>query len=146
MMLHTLSPAKGSRRPRKRVGRGNSSNGGTTAGRGTKGQKARAGSARKHVFEGGQTPLLMRQPKLGGFTNPNRKEYEVINLADLDKLSAGSYDVKSLRENQLIRTKKPVKLLGQGEVKKKFKLTVNGASKTARAAVESAGGSITIIK
>jgi len=145
-MLHTLSPAKGSRRPRKRVGRGNSSNGGTTAGRGTKGQKARAGSARKHVFEGGQTPLLMRQPKLGGFTNPNRKEYEVINLADLDKLSAGSYDVKSLRENQLIRTKKPVKLLGQGEVKKKFKLTVNGASKTARAAVESAGGSITIIK
>ena len=146
-MLHTLSPTPGSRRQRKRVGRGNSAGGGTTAGRGTKGQRSRSGASRKHGFEGGQTPLLMRQPKLGGFRNPKRKEYEVLNLDVLEStLKPGKYDMAALRENKLLRTRKPVKLLGRGEMKKKFSLTVHAASKAAKDAIEKAGGSVTYVK
>ncbi len=142
-MLNNLSPAPGSRTSRKRVGRGNSAGGGTTAGRGTKGQQARSGNGRRFGFEGGQTPLLRRQPKLGGFRNPNRKTYEVLNLDILEeKLDAGTYDVAALREAKVLKTKHPVKLLSRGEVKKKFTLTVDAASKAARAAVEKAGGSV----
>jgi large subunit ribosomal protein L15 len=145
MNLHTLSPAPGSRKTRKRVGRGNSAGGGTTAGRGTKGQHSRRGSTRRFGFEGGQTPLLRRQPKLGGFSNPNRQEHEVLNLSVLEeKLAAGSYDQAALRELKVIRTKKPVKLLARGEVKKKFTLTVDAASKAASEAVAKAGGTVTI--
>lgn len=144
-MLHTLSPAKGSRRARKRVGRGNSSGHGTTAGRGTKGQQSRSGARRNFGFEGGQMPLLKRQPKLGGFKNPNRKEYEVINVGTLEeKLAAGSYDPAALKEARVTRTNKQVKLLSRGEVKKKFTLTVHAASKAAIEAIEKAGGSVTI--
>jgi len=146
-MLHQLSPAKGSRKVRKRVGRGNSAGQGTTAGRGTKGQKSRAGARRKHGFEGGQTPLLRQQPKLSGFKNPNRKEFEVVNLDVLEeKLSAGSYDVAALRGAKLVRTKKPVKLLGRGKLKKKFSLSIHAASKSAKEAIEKAGGSISIVQ
>jgi len=144
-LLHTLSPAKGSRKAKKRVGRGNSAGGGTTAGKGTKGQQSRTGNGRRFGFEGGQTPLLRRQPKMGGFRNPNRKEYEVINIGTLEnELDAGSYDVTALRDNRMVSTKKPVKLLGQGTLSKKFELTVNAASKTARAAIEKAGGTVTV--
>ena len=146
-MLHTLKPAPGSRKTKKRVARGNSAGGGTTAGRGTKGQLSRKGNRKRLNFEGGQTPLLRRQPKLGGFTNPNRTEYEVLNVGDLEKeLAAGSYDSAALREKKLIRTKKPVKILGKGELKKKFELTVDAASKTAIAAVEKAGGKVVLEK
>lgn len=146
-MLHTLSPAPGSRKNRKRVARGSSAGGGTTAGRGTKGQQSRTGKGRNFGFEGGQTPLLMRQPKLGGFTNPCRKEYEVITLETLEaKLPAGSYDVASLHEARLARTKKPIKILARGEVKKKFNLTVDAASKGAIEAIKKAGGDITLSK
>lgn len=146
-MLHSLKAAPGSRKGKKRAGRGNSAGRGTTAGRGTKGQGSRSGSSRNLIFEGGQTPLLQRQPKLGGFKNPGRVEYEVVNVADIEaKLDAGTYDVDALKTSHLVRTGKRVKLLARGEVKKKFDLTVHAASKAAVAAVEKAGGKVTTLK
>ena len=146
-MLHNLKPAKGSRPSRKRAGRGNSAGRGTTAGRGSKGQHSRAGSTRRFGFEGGQTPLLRRQPKLGGFTNPNHKKYETLNIGVLEeRIDAGSYDIASIREKKLLRTKKLVKILGQGELKKKFVFTVNAVSKSAKEAIEKAGGSVELLQ
>lgn len=145
-MLHNLTPAKGSRISKKRVARGNSAGGGTTAGRGTKGQQARSGAKRRFGFEGGQMPLIVRQPKLGGFTNPNRVECEVINLSTLEaKLEAGAYTPESLKKHNLLSTSKPVKLLGNGSVTKKFDITVHAASKSAIEAIQKAGGSITVL-
>jgi len=146
-MLHEIKPSKGSRTPRKRAGRGNSAGRGTTAGRGTKGQQSRAGRGRKFGFEGGQTPLLRRQPKFGGFRNVNRKEFEVINISVLEqKLDSGAYDVAALKERKLIRTRKPVKILGRQGLKKKFNLTVHAVSKSAKEAIEKAGGKIQILQ
>ncbi|OGJ54753.1 50S ribosomal protein L15 [Candidatus Peribacteria bacterium RIFCSPHIGHO2_02_FULL_49_16] len=147
-MLHTLKPSSGSKRLRKRVGRGNSAGGGTTAGRGTKGQHARTGKGRRLGFEGGQTPLIRRQPKLGGFRSPNRKEYEVVNLDVLEQvLDTGAYDTDALREKRLVCTKKPVKILGsRGTIKKKFTFTVDAVSKGAREAIEKAGGTVIVKK
>ena len=146
-MLNALKPAQGSRKRRKICGRGNAAGRGTTAGRGTKGQKSRAGSGRRHIFEGGQTPLLQRQPKLGGFKNPNRIEYEVINVDLLEKnLPAGSYDTEALKKENIVKTKYPVKLLSRGDVKKKFSLTVHCASKSAVEKIEKAGGKVTLLK
>lgn len=145
VMLHTLKPAPGATKARKRVGRGNSAGGGTTAGRGTKGQLARKGNTKRVGFEGGQTPLLRRQPKLGGFRNPSRIEYEVVNIGDVEEqLAAGKYSAADLRAQKLVRSKQPVKLLGRGELNKKFELTVDAASKSAIAAVEKAGGKVLI--
>lgn len=146
-MLHTLAPAKGSTHKRKRVGRGSSSGLGTTAGRGTKGQHSRSGKGRRFGFEGGQKPLLVRQPKMGGFKNPNRREFEVVNLSTLEeKLEAGTYDSAALRAQRIIRTRKPVKVLGKGSLTKKFVLKVEATSASALAAIEKAGGSIEISK
>ena len=145
-MVHTLKPDRGSTQTRKRVARGNSSGTGTTGGRGTKGQQSRAGKGRRAGFEGGQTPLIRRQPKLGGFTHPDRKEYEVLNLDVLDKLPAGSYDVAALKAARVLKGKGLVKLLGRGAVTKKYELTVHKASKTAKEAIAKAGGSVTIAK
>ena len=144
-MLHTLSPAKGSRKPRKRVARGNSAGGGTTAGRGYKGYHSRSGSKKRHGFEGGQTPLLRRQPKLGGFKNPTKVYYEVLNLSDLASLKDGEYKPEDLRKAKLLSTKRPVKVLARGELQNKLTLHVHAASAAARSAVEKAGGSITIL-
>ncbi|TSC60776.1 MAG: 50S ribosomal protein L15 [Candidatus Peregrinibacteria bacterium Greene0416_62] len=145
-MLHTLRPARGAVSKRKRIARGNSGGGGTTGGRGTKGQQSRTGKGRNFGFEGGQTPLVRRQPKLGGFIHPRRVENEVVSLEKMDKLlEAGSYDVTALRRRGLVRSGRPVKILGN-TVTKKFALTVHGASKAAKAAVEKAGGSVTITK
>ena len=144
-MLHSLRPAHGSTRKRKRVARGNSGSGGTTAGRGTKGQQARAGKGRRFGFEGGQTPLLRRQPKLGGFIRPRRVDFEPLNLEVLEsKLEAGSYTLADLRARRLVRGKGPVKLLGNTATKK-FQLEVHAASRPARKALEQAGGSLTIV-
>jgi len=144
MNLHTLSPAPGSRKVRKRIARGNSAGGGTTAGHGTKGQHSRTGKGRRFGFEGGQTPLVLRQPKLGGFTNPGRTEYEAVNVGVLEeKLPAGTYDQDALRAHKIVRTKKPVKLLARGDVKKKFTLTVDAVSKSAQDAIVKAGGTVT---
>lgn len=147
-MLHTLRPSPGARRKKKRIARGISAGGGKTAGRGTKGQHARTGKGRRFGFEGGQTPLLRRQPKLGGFKNPCHIVYQVLHLQRLEqKLEAGSYNLDALRLQKLVRGPRPVKLLGKGKnCTKKFTLSVHTASKGARAAVEKAGGRIEIIK
>lgn len=146
-MLHTLKPNKGSTKKRNRVARGNASGSGTTAGRGSKGQQSRTGKGRRLGFEGGQTPLIRRQPKLGGFLHPRRIDMEVLNLDVLEaKVDAGTYDIAALTGLRIIRGGKPVKLLGRGELKKKISITVNAASKSAKAAIEKAGGSVTIVK
>ncbi len=145
-MLHKLKPDRGSRKTSKRVARGSAMGGGTTGGRGQKGQQSRSGKGHRFGFEGGQTPLIRRQPKLGGFTNPNAVEYEPLNLDILEaKLEAGSYDIAALKSKQILKTSKPVKLLGRGTVTKKFTLSVHAASKTARAALEKAGGSVSFL-
>jgi large subunit ribosomal protein L15 len=145
-MLHSLRPASGSRKTRKRVGRGNSGGGGTTAGRGTKGQHSRVGKGRKHGFEGGQVPLIRRQPKLGGFKAPRAKEYEVVNLSSLETLDAGSYTVADLKKKRLVRKGDLVKVLGEGSISKKLQLEVHAASKSAKEAIAKAGGTLTIIR
>jgi len=146
-MLHLLKPASGSRPQRKRIARGNSGKGGTTAGRGTKGQQSRTGKGRKHGFEGGQVPLLRRQPKLGGFSRPRRTEYEVVNLWSLEeKLPAGTYSIEDLRQKRLVRKGSFVKILGEGELTKKFSLEAHAASKKAKQMLEKAGGSLTILR
>lgn len=146
-MLHALRPTSGSTRKRKRIARGSSAGGGTTAGRGTKGQQARAGKGRKFGFEGGQVPLVIRQPKLPGFKQPMHRTYEVINLETLEALlPAGSYDLAALRARRLRSTNNPVKILGKGTVTKKFDLAVHAVSKSAKKAIGDAGGSITLVR
>jgi large subunit ribosomal protein L15 len=146
-MHHLLKPAHGSTQKRKRVARGNSAGGGTTAGRGTKGQQSRTGKGRSFGFEGGQVPLLMRQPKLGGFKSVRKVEYEVLNISELEeRLSPGSYDAAALRKNGIVSRNRPVKILGMGTVTKKFDLTVAAASKSAKDAIKKAGGTLTIRK
>lgn len=146
-MLHLLRPASGSRKRRKRIARGNAGDGGTTAGRGTKGQHSRTGKGMKFGFEGGQVPLIRRQPKLGGFTSPRKVMYSIVNLSVLEeKLPAGSYSIQDLVNKRLVHGNKPIKILARGEVKKKFELEANAASKAAKEAVKAAGGSITLKK
>jgi large subunit ribosomal protein L15 len=122
-MFQSLKPNRGSTKNKKRVARGNASGTGTTAGRGTKGQQSRVGKGRNLGFEGGQTPLIRRQPKLGGFRSPTKIVYEPLNLDVLEaKVPAGSYDIPALAKLRVISGKRSVKLLGRGEVKKKFVL------------------------
>jgi large subunit ribosomal protein L15 len=145
-MLHTIKPYKGAKNTFKRLARGNGSGKGTTAGRGSKGQQSRTGKGRRPGFEGGQTPLIRRQPKLGGFTNPNRVAYEVLNIDVLETLPAGTYDAQALRVAKVLKTNRPVKLLGRGKITKKFALSLQATSKSAKALLEKAGGSLTIIR
>lgn len=146
-MLHSLRPASGSRKARKRVARGSSHGGGTTAGRGTKGQQSRTGKGRRFGFEGGQVPLIRRQPKLGGFKPIARIEYEVLTLASLEKkLPAGSYSLSDLIAKRIVRNGHHVKLLATGSVTKKFQIEAHAASKAARKAVQDAGGAVTIVQ
>ena len=119
MQLNDLRPAEGSRKNRKRIGRGNSSGHGTTAGRGTKGQLSRSGGGKGAGFEGGQQPLAMRLPKLPGFRNPNRVEYAPVNVARLQEVfeDGDTVDAESLVAKGVIkRTYVPVKVLGDGEL------------------------------
>ncbi len=146
-MLHSLRPASGSTKRRKRIARGNAGKGGTTAGRGTKGQHSRTGKGRKLGFEGGQVPLLMRQPKLGGFTRPRRVVYEVINLSKLEaKLPAGTYTLQDLKDKRIVRNGKHVKILATGALTKKFAIEAHAASKAAKEAIKKAGGTLTIVR
>ena len=145
LMLHTLKPSQGSTHRRKRLGRGMGSGRGTFSTKGVKGQKARAGRGKGAQFEGGQTPLVRRQPKLPGFHNPGREEYEIVNLDVLErKLAPGSYDVSALRVAQLLTKNLQVKILGRGKLTKKFSLRVDAASKSAKKSVVAAGGSLTV--
>lgn len=146
-MFHTLKPNKGSTHSSRRFARGNGSGRGSTAGRGTKGQQSRVGKGRRLGFEGGQTPLIRRQPKLGGFISPSRVDVEIMNLDTLEaKVPAGSHDKASLMALRLVSGRLPIKLLGRGAVTKKFALTVYATSKAAKEAVEKAGGSVSIVK
>ena len=142
--LSNLSPAKGSNKKKKRKGRGPGSGNGKTAGKGHKGQKARAGGGIAPGFEGGQMPLYRRLPKRG-FKNPFRTEYYAINLDVLNHFEAGArITADTLAEAGLIGSpkSKPVKILGRGSLEKPLTLVVNKASKAARAAVEKVGGKL----
>ena len=146
MQLHELNA--GSRKKRKRVGRGPGSGLGKTCGRGHKGAKSRSGFKNKRGFEGGQTPLKRRLPKFG-FTNPNRQTYQLINLDRLEKLEqltdGASLEMQQMLKMGLIRnTKTPVKLLGRGSLTKKIKITVDKASRGAVESVTQAGGEVII--
>ena len=138
MKLHELSPAKGSKHSKKRVGRGPGSGLGKTAGRGEKGQKSRTGYSSRPGFEGGQMPLVRRVPKRG-FTNIWRAEYAVVNLSQLAELE-GDITPESLRELGLVRAGRKVKVLGDGEIAKPLRVVANKFSKSAREKIEAAGG------
>ena len=145
MQLHDLTPAPGSTHKRKRVGRGNSSGHGTTAGRGQNGQGSRSGGTKGAGFEGGQTPLAMRLPKLPGFRNPRRIEYSPINISALDaRFEDGAVvDGAALKAAGFIKSEfEPVKVLGNGEISKKLTVKVDKASASAKAKIEAAGGSV----
>lgn len=142
--LHELSPASGSRRDRKRVGRGPGSGTGKTAGRGEKGQKARSGGSVPAGFEGGQMPLHRRIPKRG-FHNFNRVEYQVVNVGQLEGLS-GDVGPEALRAAGLIRSlRRPVKILGDGEVSSAVNVTAHAFSGSAAKKIEAAGGTTTVL-
>ena len=143
MKLHDLSPAAGSRRNRKRIGRGPGSGKGKTAGRGHKGQRSRSGFSRRRGFEGGQMPLLRRVPKRG-FTNIFRTEYEIVNVARLGDFK-GEVTPELLAEKGLVRAGRPVEVLGQGEIKKKLKVSAHKFSASARSKIEAAGGSCEVL-
>jgi len=147
MKVHDLAPAPGSKKNAKRVGRGTGGKGGKTAGRGSKGQRARNTVARG--FEGGQTPLKQRVPKLRGFNNPFRVEYQAVNLHALNDLAekTGLTDIgiDDLVTNGLLRKGDFVKILARGEISAKVNVSAHGASDAAKSAIEAAGGSVTLI-
>lgn len=142
MKLDALTPAPGSRKARKRVGRGDGSGHGTYSGRGCKGQKSRAGYRMKPGFEGGQLPLIKRLPRKRGFTNIFRTEYSVVHLAKLDSFEAGSeVDPEKLLAAGLVKSlRKPVKILASGDISHPLTVKAHKFSATARAKIEAAGG------
>lgn len=145
MQIHDLFPAPGSRKSRKRVGRGNGSGHGSTAGRGDNGQNSRAGGGKGPGFEGGQNPLHMRLPKLPGFKNRFRVEYAIVNVSRLeDRFAEGDVvDIDALFAAGMIKSKQaPVKVLGDGEITKKLTIKVDKVSAAARQKVEAAGGTV----
>ena len=147
MKLNELSPAKGARKNRKRVGRGTGSGTGKTSGRGHKGQKSRSGGNIPAWFEGGQLPLTRRLP-IKGFTNYTRREYEVVNLSDLERSGLeGTVTIAVLKAAGIVtRSRMPVKVLAMGEVTKALDLKVNAISAKAREKIEAAGGTIELVK
>jgi large subunit ribosomal protein L15 len=147
MELNNLKPKKGSRHARKRVGRGQGSGHGKMSSRGEKGQKSRSGYSRMLGFEGGQMPLHRRVPKRG-FTNIFRVEYSVVNVADLEKAfeAGATVDVDALRKAGLIRGRKRVKVLGNGDIKKKITVHADKFSDSAKSKIEAAGGTCQEIK
>lgn len=149
MKLHELKPAKGSVHKDKRLGRGEASGKGGTSTKGNKGGQSRAGYQRKMAHEGGQMPIQRRIPKRG-FKNPHRIEYKVFNLGQVDQL-VDKYDIKefsleNLYMNGLINQTDRVKILGNGELKTKLTFKVNAISGKAKEAIESAGGSVELVK
>ncbi|MGH2757709.1 MAG: 50S ribosomal protein L15 [Actinomycetota bacterium] len=144
MKPNELRPAEGARTPRTRVGRGEGSGKGKTAGRGTKGTRAR-GSV--HLFfEGGQMPLTRRVPKLKGFKPPNRTEYGAVNVSALNDLDATEVGPEELRAAGLVHKRdKLVKILGAGDLSKKLTVRAHAFSASARTKIEAAGGSVELI-
>src|SRR5215216_7625906 len=150
MKLHELKPAKGAtHKPKTRLGRGEASGKGGTSTKGNKGQQARTGYQRKMAHEGGQMPIQRRVPKRG-FKNPNRIEYKVFNLGQIEQLiekySIKEFTLENLYTNGLINQTDRVKILGNGELKTKLVFKVNAISEKAKQAIETAGGSVEIVK
>ena len=149
MQLHTLRPAKGSTHKEKRIGRGEASGKGGTSTKGNKGGQSRAGYKSKMAHEGGQMPIQRRLPKRG-FKNPQRIEYKIINLGQIDQLveKYGFTEINpdNLYINGLINQTDLVKILGNGELKSAVTFKVNAISEKAKAAIEAVGGNVEIIK
>lgn len=146
MKLHQLTPAPGSRSPRKRLGRGTGSGHGKTAGKGHKGQKARSGGGVRRGFEGGQMPLIRRIPKRG-FTNIFKKELVIINIKELNRFEPGAVVTpQSLMETGVINNVRDgLKILGNGELDRAVTVKAHHFSKTAIAKIEAAGGRVEVI-
>ena len=143
MELSNLKPKKGARHAKKRVGRGPGSGHGKTSSRGEKGQKSRSGYSRQIGFEGGQMPLHRRLPKRG-FTNIFKKDYAVVNLADLERFDNGAtVDEAALRQAGLVKGQNDgIKVLGNGKLSKKLTVAATKFSATAKSAIEAAGGTV----
>jgi large subunit ribosomal protein L15 len=146
MLLHELKSNIGARKRKKRVGRGNSSGKGTFSSRGCKGQNARSGGGVRPGFEGGQTPLYKRIPKMKGFNNRFKKEYQIVNLDQLNKLSEEKVNFEVMLKHNLIKAKPAlVKVLSKGEYSQKAEVSAHSFSKTAQEKIESSGGKTLII-
>jgi large subunit ribosomal protein L15 len=143
--LHSLAPAPGSRRPRKRIGRGEGSGTGKTSGRGQKGAGSRSGSKRRAAFEGGQMPIHMRLPKLRGFKNPFKVEFQVVNLGRINDLfpEGGEVSPATLVARGAVRKGAPVKVLGTGDLTVAVQVSAEKFSASAREKIAAAGGSAT---
>ncbi|MGL4523456.1 MAG: 50S ribosomal protein L15 [Bacilli bacterium] len=146
MKLHELKPAEGSRKERKRLGRGIGSGQGKTAGKGHKGQNARSGGGVRLGFEGGQTPLFRRLPKRG-FTNINRKEFAIVNLERLNQFEEGTVVTPELllETGVISKLRSGVKVLGNGKLEKKLTVKASKFSESAVQAIEAAGGTTEVI-
>ena len=145
MKLHELEPPRGARKSRKRVGRGEGSGHGKTAGRGTKGTRARG--KMKPGFEGGQMPLVRRLPKLKGFRPPHRKVFGAVNLAALGSIESSTIGPDDLRATGLVRKKDGlIKVLGQGDIDRPVTVRAHAFSASARAKIEAAGGTAEVIR
>ncbi len=146
MDLHTLKPTAGSKKNRKRIGRGSGSGMGETAGKGHKGAKARTGFKHKWGYEGGQMPLHRRLPKFG-FTNPFRQEFQIVNLQDLSRVEATEISGESLYVSGLVsHADRPIKILGNGTVEKALTVKAQAFSKSAKEKIEKAGGKTEVVK
>ncbi|AKX34595.1 50S ribosomal protein L15 [Spiroplasma litorale] len=145
MKLHELKYTEGSKQKATRVGRGNASGKGKTSTRGHKGQNSRSGGGVRPGFEGGQTPLFRRIPKVG-FTSLNRKEYKILNLDMIEQLGLKEVNHKTLLEKKVIKNEKTlIKVLGNGKITKGIVFKVNKVSKSAEEAIKSAGGTVEVI-
>ena len=144
MKLGQLKPAEGATHSKKRVGRGHGSGLGRNAGRGDKGYHSRSGSKHRPWFEGGQMPLHRRVPKRGFSNFLFKKEFQVVNISDLELLTADTIDSNVLKDNGLVKySMRPIKILGTGDLTKKLNVTANSFSKSAKEKIEKAGGSVT---
>lgn len=145
MKLGELKPAKGSTQSKKRVGRGHGSGLGRSAGRGDKGYHSRSGSKHRPWFEGGQMPLHRRVPKRGFSNFLFKKEYQIVNISDFDKIESELIDPSVMRENGLVKyALRPIKVLGNGELNKKVNVTASAFSSSATKKIEKNGGTITV--
>ena len=144
MRLDTLRPVPGTRKNRKRVGRGNGSGNGTYSGRGVKGQKSRSGYRMLRGFEGGQLPLILRLPRKRGFTNIFRTEYSPVNVEKLNVFEAGSeVTPEKLLEAGVVKSLRyPIKILARGDIKHPLSVKMNKISAAAKAKIEAAGGTV----
>jgi large subunit ribosomal protein L15 len=148
MQLHELKPPKGAKKKKKRVGRGIGSGHGKTSGRGHKGQKQRSHPGIRPYFEGGQMPLIRRIPKRGFSNKRFAIEYQIVNVSDLNRFEEGTVITpKLLKQESLIRYEdRPLKILGDGELEKKFEVHAHAFSKTAKEKIEAKGGKTVLLE